>query len=138
LDVTAKLDLMELGTRYEHYMELRDAFDEGILMMQNALRIDDNKKTNERISNLKITVALIEARINYLADAETKLKNYGELARTIRAIPPNRPAQIAEVSESTRRECEAEMEQARETGYAEDSRTKDSQGNQDPSTEDTK
>jgi hypothetical protein len=131
MDVTTKLDMLAVGTRYEFYRELRDAFDEGILILENALRVEPNNKTSqERLNNLKICVGLIDARIGYLTDLDKGIASYGDLARVVRNIPPNRPAQLPECSESTRKACEEEMRKARETGYAEDGGQEGSANNQ--------
>lgn len=131
MDTTVKLNLLEQGTRYDHYMELRDAFATGVVILDNALKVERNTTAAENRAKLQTAVDLIELRVNYLSDyASQAVGNYSPLGKLIRSIPPNRPAQLPEVSESTRRECEAEMKKARETGYAEDGGQESNSSNQ--------
>jgi hypothetical protein len=126
MDTTVKLDLLEEGTRYDHYMELKEAFATGIVILENQSQYEEieNKTTKANVVKLKNAVDLIESRLSYLSDFNRLATNHGEFAKTIRAIPPVRQAALPECSESTRKECEAELRKAGETGYAEDGSAK--------------
>jgi hypothetical protein len=140
MDTTVKLDLMETGTRYEHYLELRDAFATGIVILSNQSQYEEvvNQTTRANIKKLEGAVDLIESRVNFLSEYKTKMASHSDLAKLIRSIPPNRLAQLPEVSESTRRECEDEMRKAGETGYAEDVSQKSAETNKGTSPEEPK
>jgi hypothetical protein len=120
MDKPVKLELTEEGTRFDHYMELRDTFAEAVVSLENSLKLEDNLTTRENVKKLQSAVNLIEARVNFLSDFARLTTRYSSLGQAIDAIPPHRDMQIAEVSESTRQECEAELRKAKENGYAED------------------
>jgi hypothetical protein len=126
MDKPVKLELTDEGTRFDHYMELRDTFAEAVVSLENSLKAEENLTTRENIKKLQSAVNLIEARVNFLSDFNRLTTRYSVWGRNLDAIEPHRAPQIAEVSESTRRECEEELRKARETGYAEDRGTKDS------------
>lgn len=117
MDTTVKLDLTETGTRYDHYMELRDAFATGVEIMKHALEVHKSVTDLQRMEKLQNSVDLINSRVNYLAEFDKLTTTYSDLAKTIRAIPTARPAQLPEVSESTRAVCEREMKEAAAHGY---------------------
>lgn len=117
MDTMIKLDLQEVGTRYDHYMELRDAFATGIEVMVHALEIHKSVSDLQRLEKLKSTVELINSRVNYLADYDKKMAPYGDIAKEVKAIGIHRTMQLAEVSESTRLACEQELTEAAKTGY---------------------
>lgn len=129
MDKPAKLDLVEQGTRFDHYMELRDTFAEAVVALENSLKLEENLTTRENIKKLKSAVDLIEGRVNFLSDFSKLTTRYSTLGQTLDAIAPNRPLQLVEVGESTRKACEAELKKAKETGYEEDS------GSQNPATD---
>ena len=126
MDTTVKLDLLGLGTRYDHYMELKEAFEVGIEMLTNALKLEDNLTSRENLKRLQNAATSIEARINFLADWSRKTTRYSSFGQELSSIAPHRPPQLMEavVSETTRRECEEELKKAGETGYAQDSSQK--------------
>jgi hypothetical protein len=63
---SSKLDLMAMGTRYEHYSELRDLFAVGIEIITNM----HVKTSGDAIKKTKLegAVELLEARLNLLSD----------------------------------------------------------------------
>ena len=135
MDTAAKLDLTEVGTRFDFYMELRDAFATGIVILENALKVEENLTSRENLKKLTHAVDLIESRVNYLSDFAKKTTPHSPLGQEVRAIAPNRPKMLPDViSETVRQQCEEEMRKARETGYAEDSSQKDSQAGEGTST----
>jgi hypothetical protein len=98
MDTTVKLDLMEYGTRYDHYQELKEAFDVGIEMLTNALKLEDNLTSRENLKRLQNASASIEARINYLADWAKLTTLYSNFGRTLDSIAPHRTLQLTEGS----------------------------------------
>lgn len=85
--IASKLDLMERGTRFEHYYELKEVFLLGIDVID---RMNPNYLTesDELIrTNLKTTVEMIEKRLAYLTDYSTMASGYSDLAREIDRIP---------------------------------------------------
>lgn len=138
MDATVKLDLFQQGSRYDHYMELKETFATGVQILENALKVEDNTTSRQNLVKLTNAVALIEARVNYLTDFNQATSQFGSLAKEIRAIPVNRPAQLPEVSDSTRLECEEEMRKARENGYAEDTSAKNASTDKGTSTDNAK
>lgn len=79
-----KLSLKEKGTRYDHYMELREVFMDGIdvlTRMNQGFISDADKIVKVKLQN---TVEMITRRMDNLSDFVDKTGNYGELARQIR------------------------------------------------------
>lgn len=83
-----RLDLMETGTRYDHYMELRDVFTEGIEMLKQMSSMHKGVKEWEKQKTLEAAVRHIEGRIEYLADFQNQCY---ELGRTVDSIPKPTP-----------------------------------------------
>jgi hypothetical protein len=139
MDLTEKLDLTELGSRYSHYMELRDAFAAGVEIMKNALEFHSSESDTKRMNNLQNAVTLINKRVEFLADYEKTASQFSAFARDIcdlPAIPPDDP-RLPEVSDEVRKECEREMKRSRERDYRTDlDAIKKNQKNTKGSTED--
>jgi len=61
-----KLDLLETGTRWEHYAELRELFAIGIEILKHlTIR---NSHDSDKQKKLENAVEMIDGRINLLAD----------------------------------------------------------------------
>ena len=88
--VASKLDLLETGTRYSHYMELKEVFLLGIDVIDrmNPNYLSESDKDTRR--KLIISVDMIERRIAYLSNYSTKASGYSDLAREIDRIPAHR------------------------------------------------
>ena len=88
--IASKLDLMEKGTRYQHYYELKEVFLLGIdvinRMNQNYLS-DVDKEMRQK---LVVTVDMIERRIGYLCNYSMETSSWSDLAREIDRIPIHR------------------------------------------------
>jgi len=84
--VGGKKNLQEKGTRYDHYMELREVFMEGIdvLTHMNQSFLSEADKT----VRLKLThaVEMITRRIDNLSDFADKTTSYSDLARQIKLV----------------------------------------------------
>jgi hypothetical protein len=120
MDTTIRLDLLEQGTRYEHYVELRDAFDTGIVILNNAIQLHDSKSDVAARDRLQICVDLINSRIGYLAEYAKHTGQFSDLAKDVKACGIYRTPLLAEVvtvTEETRAACQAELAEAEAPGY---------------------
>lgn len=85
MDSTGKrISLTETGTRYDHYMELREIFMDGIdvlTRMNQGFVSDADKVVKVKLTN---AVEMITRRMDILSDFVDKTGNYGDLARQIR------------------------------------------------------
>jgi hypothetical protein len=81
-----RLNLKEMGTRYDHYMELREVFMDGIdvLTRMNQSFISDADKIVK--TKLTHTVEMITRRLDNLSDFADKTANYGDLARQVNLV----------------------------------------------------
>jgi len=85
--VANKLDLEEKGTRYDHYMELREVFQEAVEVLRN---LDKGYKTPEdgkRQERLQHAADAVQARIEYLSDFAKKTEYGSRLQTEIKSIP---------------------------------------------------
>ena len=82
--VGGKKNLRETGTRYDHYMELKEVFMDGIdvLNRMNPNFVSEHDKAVK--VKLQNAVEMITRRIDNLSDFAEKTANYGDLAREIR------------------------------------------------------
>ena len=97
--IGTKLDLLETGTRYSHYMELKEVFLLGIDVIDrmNPKYLSESDKLMR--TNLKTPVEMIERRLAYLANYSTMAF---DLAREIDRIPIHRtPLSAGSVNEQT-------------------------------------
>src|ERR1039458_2833506 len=65
-DPAPKLNLLETGTRWAHYAELRDLFTTGIEIINNMT----TKSSGDQLKRVKLegAVEMLDARINLLSD----------------------------------------------------------------------
>jgi hypothetical protein len=90
LNAAEKLDLLELGTRYAHYMELKEAFLLGIDTV-DRMRPNLRSTADEEIKKrLQITVDTIERRLSYLSGFGAAEHCGSDLDRTLHAIEVQR------------------------------------------------
>jgi len=137
MDLTLKLDLEEVGSRYSHYMELREAFAEGVQIMTNALEFHGSDSDRMRLKRLQHAVDAIDRRMEFLAEYDTHASQFSKLAHALNTIPPiPRPEQLAEVSDSTRKACEKEIEDAKNSNWRVPDAIKKDKKNEKGSTED--
>jgi hypothetical protein len=78
--------LDDLGTRYQHYQELRELFAEGVEILNNALSYCKNKPDEERKASLQHAVNEISNRMEILSGFEGAMGRYGNIAKEINAI----------------------------------------------------
>lgn len=77
-------DLMEKGTRYQHYMELIDIFSLGIEVLNNASSVQKSDTDEKTKVELQHAVNRIQSRMDVLS--KYSAKQYG-LAAEINKIP---------------------------------------------------
>lgn len=75
-----KPDLFEQGTRWEHYIELRDIFAIGVEVLKN-LRVKSSND-QEKQKKLQHAVEMIEGRLNYITDFSS-CTAYGSALRRV-------------------------------------------------------
>lgn len=81
--VGSRLNLTETGTRYDHYMELKEVFMLGIEVikgMRPGFASDIDKTTKVKLEH---AVEVIDKRICYLSDFGDKATRYSDLGRVI-------------------------------------------------------
>jgi hypothetical protein len=83
----SKPSLEETGSRYSHYVELRDIFAEGVVVMNNALSFHKNAEDLKRRDSLQCAVNEINNRLDNLSGFDGATAYYGSLAREVNAIP---------------------------------------------------
>lgn len=90
-------DLMEQGTRYQHYMELIDIFNLGIEVLNNASTVQKSKTDDQTKTELEHAVKRIQSRMDVIS--KYSAKQYG-LAAEINKLPkppkeesPNAPTE---------------------------------------------
>jgi hypothetical protein len=90
MDFASKLNLEEVGRRYDHYMELKEVFLLGINVIDRMQPryVSEADKTTKR--ELETAVKMIDKRLSYLTDYSTATSNYSDLAREIDRIPVHR------------------------------------------------
>lgn len=113
--VGGKKNLQEVGTRYDHYMELREVFMDGIdvITRMNPNFVSEHDK-NVKVK-LQNAVEMITRRIDNLSDFADKTANYGDLARQVRLAGIHRPKLIEGASnenqpQDTRQSGDSEIE----------------------------
>ena len=96
--VGEKLDLMQQGTRYDHYMELKEVFLLGIDLiekMQPQYRTPQDMVTRVKLA---AAVEVIDKRMAYLSDYNDKIFAVG---REVRAAGIHRSPQSLLLTEGT-------------------------------------
>lgn len=98
----AKLNLLDRGTRYDHYMELKEVFLLGIDVidrMNSSYRSTTDIETKKKLTT---AVEMIEKRLAYLTNYSTEVSQFSDLAREIDRIPIHRTPQLTgSVNEQT-------------------------------------
>lgn len=88
-----KLDLIQQGTRYDHYMELKEVFMLGVDVIDRMLphlRSESDMKTRVKLEH---AVELIDKRLKYLSNYDDKIH---AVNREIRAVGIHRTPQLTE------------------------------------------
>ena len=93
--IGSRLDLLEKGTRYEHYVELKEVFMLGLDILERmnpSFMSDADKVMRVKLQN---TVEVINKRLDYLSDFTEKTHYYGDLAREVNAAGIHRTPLLA-------------------------------------------
>ncbi len=88
------LSLYDVGTRYDHYMELKEIFADGVEIVREALKFHRTIHDQNRLTSLQHAVDEIENRLNVLSGYKDKTTRWGLLAAQIDAIPVHRDGQL--------------------------------------------
>jgi hypothetical protein len=79
-DESLKPNLLEKGTRWDHYNELRDLFASGVEILTNlAVKSRSDK---EKMTKLQSAVEMIDGRLNYITDF-TQKTGWGSQIRSV-------------------------------------------------------
>ncbi len=91
--VGSKPDLMGVGTRYDHYVELREVFSSGVEVI-NGLQERGHDSRSDRDLKVKLSnaVEVIDKRLSYLSNFEQLTVYSSPLATTTRVIELQRKA----------------------------------------------
>ncbi len=89
--IGSRPNLRELGTRFDHYQELKEVFLLGIDVidrMQQGLLSESDKLTRVKLTH---AVEVINKRLDYLSDFAQETDGYSKLARDINSLPRPKP-----------------------------------------------
>lgn len=89
--VGEKIDLRQVGTRYDHYMELKEVFMLGVEVingMSPQYVSDGDRRTKAK---LEIAIECIDRRLKFLSDFDNKIFSVG---REVRAAGVHRSPQL--------------------------------------------
>lgn len=92
-EVASKPDLLEQGTRYDHYVELREVFASGIEVISNQIK-RGRDVMQDRVLKVKLegAVEVINKRLSYLSNYERETIYSARLPETLREIEEDRKA----------------------------------------------
>ncbi len=96
--IASKPSLTQIGTRYDHYMELKEVFMEGVdvLNRMNPNFVgDEDKKLKVKLQD---SVDMINRRIDVLSDFKQKTEYYGDLAKEVRSAGIYRAPQLGVIN----------------------------------------
>ena len=127
-EIQKQFPLEGVGTRYEHYGELRELFALGIQIIEGMDAKYKTKSDLEKLTKLRGAIELIDHRVNLLSGFDQANNFSSNFAMGLRVIDRQRTSgrlegykpilQLPEVTDSTRQQCEAEMKQAEKNGYS--------------------
>ena len=84
------LTLDDVGTRYNHYMELRELFSEGIEALKQTMTYQPNNEVGKRrVESLQHAVNEIDHRIEVLAGYADHAHRWSKFGRELDSIKPN-------------------------------------------------
>lgn len=84
------LSLYDIGTRYEHYQELRGLFADGVEVITTAMTYQpDNAVNKRRRESLQHAVNEIDHRLDVLSGYEEKAGRWSNFGRELDSIKPN-------------------------------------------------
>ena len=85
-----RLNLYETGTRFEHYLELRDLFMEGVQMLKDLNPAHRIESDDAKIIRLQNAADAIWQRISYLSDFVTETTHGSDMQREIDLLEQNK------------------------------------------------
>jgi hypothetical protein len=108
-----KPSLTETGTRFDHYMELKEVFMEGVDVIDrmNPTYVSDNDRKLK--SKLQSAVDMINRRLEFLSDFSKLTENYGDLAKAVRAAGIHRTPLLTEGTDAKQEPQNSNPEGAR-------------------------
>lgn len=84
------LSLDDVGTRYEHYQELRELFSDGVEVVKTAMTYQpDNAVSKRRLESLQHAVNEIDHRIEVLSGYDEHANRWSKFGRELDSIKPN-------------------------------------------------
>ena len=93
------LTLDEVGTRYNHYQELRELFAEGVEVVKQAMVYQPTNELNKRrAESLQHAVNEIDHRLEVLAGYGDQASRWSKFGRELDSIKPNVTKQLSEGS----------------------------------------
>lgn len=110
--VGRKLDLQELGTRYDHYMELKEVFMTGIEVIDGMIPAHRSEGDIATKKRLEAAVDAIDRRLLYLSDYTIETSPWSEFRKEINEV------EIRRKSEQSKRKLlgEGDVKQAKDSG----------------------
>jgi hypothetical protein len=88
--VGTKRDLQEMGTRYDHYMELKEIFMTGIEVINGMVEAHRTPGDTATKKKLEGAVEVIDKQLLYLSDYDKQVVFFADLPKTLRDIEKER------------------------------------------------
>lgn len=96
---SGRLDLQAVGTRFDHYMELKEIFMLGVDVIDRMRPAYTNDNDRALKVKLQIAVEMINKRLDNLSEFSEKTSDYSELAKEVRRAGIHRPLMLTEGSD---------------------------------------
>jgi hypothetical protein len=91
------ITLADLGTRYDHYAELREIFADGVEVVKQAIIYQPmNEMNKRRLESLQHAVNEIDRRIEVLSGYEEHSARWSKFGRELDSIKPIQTALLTE------------------------------------------
>lgn len=104
------LSLDDVGTRYEHYQELRELFSDGVEVVKTAMTYQpDNAVSKRRLESLQHAVNEIDHRIEVLSGYGEHANRWSKFGRELDSIKPNVTTLLSEGSNVQNPEVKPEI-----------------------------
>ena len=117
----SKPDLLAKGTRYDHYMELKEVFMTGLNIINSMNPAHVSASEREKKTQLQHAVELITKRLDYLSDFVDETEWGSDLAREVRDIDIKRKKGVLQLTEGS--DAKPESQGANQTDSAENPST---------------
>lgn len=116
--IGSKPSLDENGTRYTHYMELKEIFMQAVVVI-DGLRIKTESDLAMRVK-MENAVEMIERRIAHLCDYNVEMTSGGNIAREVKAAGIHKSPQLTEGSDATQTKDASQDRSAKDSSIASD------------------